>query len=165
MSKGLLVVERMVLESLVKGEKNIQDLGDDTNLSQNLLSGIASTLVMRGIIRFKRGKYSLNLEEKGWVSEINAEECVKEEVKELFISLVNHYYADREKIQAGLKVQKVYMSESDEKIFNSLLYNLESFVKSLRENKKCAGKTCEQKVVMWGHSTYEGLLGSMLGAC
>ena len=163
MSKGLLIVERIVLESLANNEKNVSELEFDTNLSSHLLGNIVSTLVLRGILNFKRGKYFINRENMSWIKEINSHDSVKEEVKELFISLVNQYYDHDKKKETGLKVQKVYMDQSEELIFNSLLYNLESFVKGLRANKKNSGKTCEQKVVMWGHSTYGSILDSMIG--
>ncbi len=170
-TKGLLVVERILLESIAKGPKDIQELSVDTELSGNLLRNIVPHLLMKNIVKFHNGKYQLNTESKSeWLKIINSSDNVKEEVKDLFISLVNTYF-NQEKRPAndklGLKMKKVYLTPSEEKLYNSYLYNLEEFIKGVENDRKLNpinSKVSEKKVIIWGHSNYSSLVDGILEA-
>ena len=58
---GLLIIERIVLESLEKREKVLSDLVLDTKLDHNLVKNIVYHLINRGIVKIESGGiYSLN---------------------------------------------------------------------------------------------------------
>lgn len=173
MLEGLLVVERMVLESLSRKPKNLQEIILDTGLDEALLKNIVPFFLMENMVRYEKGIYSLNMKEsEKWMDKINQREHLKEEVKELFTSLVNQYFnemkAKEEKLsEVDLKVRKVWLTSSEEKILNSYIKNIESFIKSIEEDRKrqpVKERLCEKKVFIWGQSDYSHLARGVLEA-
>ncbi len=172
MKDGLLMIERIVIESLSKKEKNIQELEIDTNLSHSLLLNILPNLLMRNMIRYLRGTYSIDKESAlKWLSEVNSKENIKEEVKELFTSLVNQYFKkdlDKQKsLGPQLKMQKMWLTRDEDILLKSHMAGLESFftsVKQARTQNPQREKTCEQRIVIWGLSQYSDLVDGALRA-
>lgn len=172
MKTGLLILERIVLESVAKKEKNLEELSIDTNLEHALLLNILPNLLMRNILKYQRGTYSIDKEQSLlWLTGINKDENLKEETKELFTSLVNQYFKKDIEIQSKksstLKVQKVWLTKDEEVILNGHMINLENFfigVKNMRKINPIREKTHEQKVVIWGISQYSNLVHGILEA-
>lgn len=172
MKDGLLLIERIVIESLSKKEKNIQEIEVDTNLSHGILLNILPNLLMRNMIRYKAGIYSLDKENCfSWLSEVNKRENVKEEAKELFISLVNQYFKkdlpSASSSGAQLKIQKMWLTREEEMILKSHMATLEGFFQGVKESRLYRPqkeKTCEQRVVIWGLSHYSDLVEGVLKA-
>jgi hypothetical protein len=173
MNHGLLMIERIVIESLSKKEKNIVELEVDTGLSHALLLNILPNLLMKNIVLYQRGIYSLEqLNKETWLAEINKADHVKFEAKEMFTSLVNQYFeANGTKVKEGqvpqLKIQKIWLTESEEKILKSHLATLDGFFLGIKEARKynpLREKTSEQRVVIWGTSLYSDLIDGVLKA-
>ena len=171
MKDGLLLIERIVIESLSKKEKNIQEIEIDTNLSHGLLLNILPNLLMRNIVRYKTGIYSIDKDHCfEWLSAVNKKENVKEEAKEIFTSLVNQYFKkESPAAQNGpqLKIQKMWLTRDEEIILKSHMATLEGFfsgVKEARKHHPQREKTCEQRVVVWGFSHYSDLVEGVLQA-
>lgn len=172
MSEGLLMVERIVIESLSKKEKNIQEIELDTNLSHGLLLNIMPNLLMRNMIRYKSGIYSLDKEHAFlWLSEINKTENIKEEASEIFTSLVNQYFKNDEELKkpkvSQFKIQKMWLTKEEEMILKSHMSTLEGFFTGVKEARKYhpqREKTCEQRVVVWGITDYSDLIDGVLKA-
>jgi len=172
MKDGLLIIERIIVESLSKKERNMQEIIHDTNLDHSLLLNVLPNLLMKNMIRYKRGIYSIDKENCfQWLNEVNKTDNVKEEAKELFISLVNQYFQkDKEKKHAlppQLKIQKVWLTKDEEIILRSHMAGLECFfngIKAARKTKPEKEKTCEQRVVIWGLSQYSDLVDGVLQA-
>lgn len=89
------------------------------------------------------------------------------EVKELFLSLINHHFEELENRTCGLRMKKVYVSGRDEKILHAHFKNLHDFVENIEKYPMAGktGKTCEKKVIFWGQSDYGSLIESSLIAC
>ncbi|MBL6990296.1 MAG: hypothetical protein ISR65_10980 [Bacteriovoracaceae bacterium] len=159
MNKGLLVVERFILESLIGEAKNFDEIQKDTKLSQSLLSNTLSILLTRNIIRYRCGNYSINKsKENQWRPIINDTKNIQEEIKDLFISLINDYF-DEDQIGTLLRVRKVYLTPFEEKILKAHLSNLEEFVRNIEiEQRKPTNlktnKMHEKKLIFWGASNY-----------
>lgn len=169
MSSGLLIVERMVIESLGKKDRNIKELEFDTGLSHALLLNVLPSLIMKNIVQYAKGQYMIDQSKSAvWSKEINDVDNVKEEVKELFTSLVNQYFKKETKKELqDLKVKKVWLSRDEVMVLNSHLANLESFFHSIRQERKLKPqieKTHEQRVVVWGFSQYSDLIEGVLKA-
>jgi hypothetical protein len=170
MKNGLLIIERIIVESLSKKERNLQEIIQDTNLDHSLLLNVLPNLLMKNIVSYRRGTYFIDKENCfSWLSEVNKGDNVKEEVKDLFISLVNQYF-QKEKNHAvtpQLKIQKAWLTRDEEVILRSHMAGLESFfngVKASRKMKPEREKTCEQRVVIWGLSQYSDLVDGVLQA-
>lgn len=172
MKDGLLIIERIIVESLSKKERNLQEIIMDTNLDHALLLSVLPNLIMKNMVRYTRGIYSIEKENCfQWLSEINKEDYVKEEAKELFVSLVNHYFAKTQErkncVEPQLKIQKIWLTKDEEIVLRSHMACLESFftqVKASRKTRPEKEKTCEQRVVIWGHSQYSDLVDGVLQA-
>lgn len=172
MKDGLLMIERIVLESLSKKEKNIQEIEIDTNLSHGLLLNILPNLLMRNMIRYQRGTYSIDKDSCfSWLSEVNKKENIKEEAKELFTSLVNQYFrkdlVEQKSNGPQLKIQKVWLTRDEEILLRSHMAALDGFFQSIKEarlHNPQREKTCEQRVVIWGLSQYSDLVDGVLKA-
>jgi hypothetical protein len=172
MKNGLLIIERIIIESLSKKERNLQEIIIDTNLDHSLLLNVLPNLLMKNMIRYTRGTYSIEKENCFvWLNEVNRTDHIKEEAKELFISLVNQYFKnDLEKLPAikpQLKIQKVWLTRDEDLILRSHMHGLDGFftgVKASRRLKPEREKTCEQRVVIWGLSQYSDLVDGVLEA-
>lgn len=168
MKAGLLIVERIVIEALAKKDQNLEQLKLETGLGQNLLQNVLSLLLMKNIIHYQNNNYSLSKEIPAEsVEQIFSKEGFQVEAKELFSSLVNQYFDEEEKQKrvAGLRVQKIAMSESEFRLFCGHLNALESFMQSIKENRlkrPQLERVCDQKVVFWGHSNYRDLVGKVI---
>ena len=128
---------------------------------------------MKNMIRYNRGSYCLDKEKSfQWLSEVNKDDHVKEEVKELFTSLVNQYFAKEKEMKKlesrpQLKIKKVWLTKEEEVILRSHMAVLESFFAGIKESRKMKAqreKTYEQRVVIWGLSQYSDLIEGSLKA-
>lgn len=173
MKDGLLIIERIIIESLSKKERNLQEIILDTNLEHALLLNVLPNLLMKNIVRYCRGTYSIDKENCfQWLNEVNKSDNIKEEAKELFISLVNQYFSKdieekKRAVQPQLKIQKVWLTNDEEILLRSHMAGLECFfsgIKASRRSKPQKEKTCEQRVVIWGLSQYSDLVDGVLQA-
>lgn len=174
MKDGLLIIERIIVESLSKKERNLQEIILDTNLEHALLLNVLPNLIMKNMVRYTRGTYSIDKENCfQWLNEVNKDDHVKEEAKELFISLVNQYFMKsklnnkKATIEPQLKIQKVWLTREEEVLLRSHMAGLESFftgIKASRRLKPEREKTYEQRVVIWGLSQYSDLVDGVLRA-
>lgn len=168
MKNGLTMIERLVVESLVKKERNIQELELDTKLSHGILMNVLLELLMNGVIRYQKGLYSLEKENSfQWLNKVNQKENLKAETKEVANSLIDRYFAENNKVATELKVKKVWLTKEEEIVLNSHLINLESFfnqVKNARKLRPQKENTAEQRVILWGTSHYSELVEGILEA-
>jgi len=169
MNTGLLILERMIIESLSKKEKNIMELIHDTNLDQRILLNLLPSMILKKYLNYNRGQYSLNKENALlWKDTINSKENVKEEVKELFSTLVNQYFKEEIPEQGGhqqLKVQKVNLTKDELTTLKSHLLSIENFISDVRRrrlSKPTGEKTFEQKVLIMGYAPYDDLTRELL---
>lgn len=166
MKKNLTVIERFVLETLAKGARKFGQLNEETQIDYGLLNNILSELMMENMVAYSQGRYFLNPETQAtWLPLINSAEALGEEVKELLSTLVSDYFEQRNTV--ALKVQKIAMTQSEEKIFQSYLINLEKFVEDIKKERlrnPFQAKLQEQKVIVWGHAGYSTLVQNTLKA-
>ncbi|MCO4794699.1 MAG: hypothetical protein KC493_13355 [Bacteriovoracaceae bacterium] len=168
MKDGLLLVERIILESLSTGEKSLEELIKDTGLRKNLLLSLISNLYQDHIILREGNTYLLNEEnKKNWLPKVNSKESVRGEIKELFLTMVNNHFEDLEYRSCGLKMKKIHVNKRDEKILQAHFKNLHDFVENLEKypDKKAKSPTYEKKVIFWGQSDYGSLIETSLVAC
>ncbi|HLE10580.1 MAG: hypothetical protein A2504_14050 [Bdellovibrionales bacterium RIFOXYD12_FULL_39_22] len=165
---GLLVVERIILESLQKKGKNIFEIEIDTHLDHNLLANLLPNLVMKNIVTYKNGIYFLNNQEKhNWLVSINQEENIKEEIKDIFSGLISSYFKKEINERPCLKVKKIWLTAKEEKILDAHLHNLEEFVRNIDQDKgrdDTKNKLHEKRLIFWGYSTYSKVVSELLDA-
>lgn len=152
-SKSLLMIERMILESLQVSPKNVYELSVDTGLQMSLVSNVISNLLNDNFVSFNGRNYIVN--------DIQASRSMKSydqltELKELFVTMVNSSALGRGKI----KLQKVHLTKKEEAILGSYFINIETFIKNVKESrvsKKVQEATGEQRVFVWGEAFYKDL--------
>ena len=164
MKRDLLMIERIVLESLVEKKKNKIELLLDTRLNIELLDNILYDLEHDRLILQKEGCYHLNMDK---IVQISDKKQVKNELKELFVAWVNRFFSEEQKKSTCLKVKKVYMNDAEEILYNEHLNKLNRFLEQIKEisqKEKRQYLTAKKKVIFWGHGEYQGLVESSLNA-
>lgn len=167
---SLLVVERMVIESLGNSKKaqKIKDLSEDTGLSEGLIRSIVFHLTNKGITIAQQGQVSLNWQRKDeWIPMIKNQEGIKTEIKELFSALVNHNFSEHQeehKNERKIHLKKAWLSEYEHSLVQTKLRELDEFLDKISRQKKTNSKIKEQKVFIWGMSGYQTLVNELLHA-
>lgn len=153
MHKSLLAVERMVYENLVKCEKSMPELTRDTSLSIGLLRNVLNSLIVKGMIEYKRGTYGPTK-----TSLTTKDQC--DELVEMSQALAELKWNANDK-DSLLSLKKVYVEKEDEMILKSMMASIESFVRDLQlrqsQNPK-SHKVGERKVIMLGMGQYSRLV-------
>ncbi len=147
MTERLLLWDRMVLESLNLKEKNLDQLTLDTSIVPNILKNILGELIKKGIVSEQKGIYKI----KGDLNLI--EDAIKEEVKDIFNSMVSLFYKNK----SHIRLKKISLTQSEFEKFQMMLYSLEGFIEKIsKEDRK--KRLHEQRVIVWGHTKYAHLL-------
>lgn len=157
---NLMMIERMILESLEREAQNLGELKEDTGLDYGLLNCLLGVLLQKDLIVYNRGKYSLSLRSRN--GDFTDKVGVREEVREILHSLLQRHFSSEQ--SPCLKVRKVWMNEKDFTLFQAQLVNLERFIDSLKYNDKQNHKLQHQRVVVWGMSEYGDLMKEALKA-
>lgn len=143
------ILERMILESIRKSEKTIEQIQEDTAMESHICANVVQSLLAKSLVSTKSNKFTLN-------KNLNAQ--IIEELQNKKNQTVEMNALVRECIQGSLlrgestfQFMKVYMSEEEKKILNAMLYNIETFIDGLKKNK---GKTKDETFIFWGGDTY-----------
>ncbi len=156
---SLLTLERVILESIAKGCLFEGAISSDTGLHFSLVKSICNKLIKKGLVCRGAEGYSVLYNEFTWKN-INSRKYIKNEVEEVASEIVKSYFESN----GVLKLQKIYLSSSDEKILNSLLKNVEIFVENLKKEhlrNKNKYLTKDRKVLMWGFCDYGQILENL----
>lgn len=162
--KGLLSVERMVLESVFKGNCTISGISLDSGLSEMFVRTLLGNLKDYGLISYRKGQVEIAKNSEHF-KVINKKENLSIELKELFSSLVDNYYGKGNDVE--LKMQKIWLTDYEEKILKSMMQNIDNFIKSIRKDRLLRPEEeilAEQKVIFWGLDSYSSLIGRHLKA-
>ena len=166
MDQTILIIERIVIESLNKKAMSFERLVEQTSLNENLLQAVLGQLIQKGIIEFNHYEYKLNWELKEqWLPVVTNKEGAKAEIKELFASLVNHIY--QEESSAKLKMQKIYLNQREKEELDRRLADIDSFIQGIRNQRKVypvKENISQQQVVFYGSSEYRALVNDILAS-
>ncbi len=164
MSLGLLIIERMVLESLNNKEKTIMQLKEDTKINEILLWNIIKSLMERSMVKKHNGHYKINTSNiNNWLDKINNDNNKKEEIKELFVSLVNQYYSQHNN-DTKIHLKKVYLTPRDEERLELLISAINSFLDDVKNNqfRSSVNELSSKKIIFVGQSNYIDLVNNSL---
>ncbi len=166
MEKSLLVVERIVLESLEKGALELDELGLQCGLNKPLLQAVLFELINRGVVSYSGNEYCLDWKNReNWISLLKNKEGMKAEIKELFSSLVNRKYEEDE--ASNLKVQKIWLMPKEKEDLERRLKDIDYFIENIKESRKTrpvSEKVSQRQVLFYGSSRYDNLVQSILKA-
>jgi hypothetical protein len=145
-------IERYILESLNKGNQTLLDIHLDTELSPDHLENLLSGLESKGLCLNKSQKFYIenNLIEIPQVTQkiVEFSLIIKNSIKNALLF----------KRKQEFKLKKVYLNSQDEKIYQSMIYSLESF---LEEASKKKGRTSKEKIIFWGEKTYQNAISDL----
>ena len=164
MEKSLLVIERIVLESLERGALALEELESQSGLDGALLKAVIFELINRGFIHRNKGRYSLDWNNKqSWLPILKNKEGVKAEIKELFSSLVNRQYESES--NSTLRVQKIWLKPEEKEDLERRLKDIDFFIENIREKRRTrpvSEKVSQRQVLFYGSSQYDSLVDTIL---
>ena len=143
------VLERMILESINKSPKNLDAIKEDTGLDSELCLNVVYSLSAKNLIVTKAQKYAINSNLcEGIIAELKDSQNRAVELNMLVRECVKDTVMGK---GDSFGFKKVYMNQREKKLLKAMLYNLESFLDGLKENK---GKTKDETFVFWGKENY-----------
>ncbi len=149
---NLNIIERFVIESLQINKQNSKELQRQTNLNLLIIQNTLSNLIAKNLVITENKKYAINPNLNSRIKkELKNKYHIQAELSQIMNTVFN--LSSNEKKTFHLK--KFYLSERDEKIFNGLVYNIESFINSLETKSK---KTSNNKIFFWGGDNYENII-------
>ena len=150
-------IERMVLESLSKSKKDFLALSEDTKIDAKVLQSILEELITKSVICIQDTSYKINENlPESIIEQLKDQRNVIAEVSQILKTTMKD---NLKKSGCRFRLKKIYMDSEEEKIFKSLLLQVEGFLEGLDKKR---GKTCEQKVIFWGVNNYENISSSLL---
>ncbi len=166
MKKTVLIIERIVIESLESKGRHLKELEEYTGLENSLLKAVLHKLIEQGVLTYKSGVYELNwLQKDQWLPMVKDREGMKVEIKELFSSLVNLIF--NKEGNAMLKVKKVWLEPQEQDELSRRLKEIDHFLESIRNRrtiKPVKELTKGKQVLFYGVSSYEDLVDGLLKA-
>ena len=160
----LLFLERVILETLGRGKRELHKICQDCSVEKNVVENILYKFFNEKLILKNKEAFLLDFSKReDFLEEIKKKGNIKEELKELLNYFLNIFINSENKVQFGLK--KVWVGEKDEKMLelylskiDLLLKKAEASNKSNNSNKKLSLK----KVIFWGSCEYELLIKEAL---
>ncbi len=162
MKNNLTSIERMILESLSDYPKTLKEIVEDTGLNVVVAFNAINNLYFYKIIKTFNDTYSIDIVNLSkWKDTINNHSNVKMELKELVEGLVNNCLDNNKRKNTPMGLKKVWMDEKDEKTFQGLVKNLESFLSSLEQKPKKSFLK-HKKIIMWAQAKYGDVASTLL---
>ena len=151
---GLTATERIVLESIERGNTNLSQILVDTQLPLAPLQLLIQTLIIKGIISQQGKSITLNQHISQIIEdEVSSIQSRKWETKEILDSF--------NKTQDQIKMNKVYLTQKDEVIFKGLLRGIDEFIQKLPKAPSNIS-TAEHSVIFLGYEKYGSLIQRMI---
>lgn len=148
------LIERIIIESIYRKEKDFDDIYNDTNLPKTVIENCLMSLLSKNIIIKKLDRYYLNNNLSEEAIQAISSKTNKLNAKKLIMNeIIESSKGD------DLGFYKVSMSEKEEKILKGLFYNVEEFLKGLETNKEA--KTTDERIIFWGENTYGKVINNI----
>lgn len=160
MTDGISAIERIVIESLLREGKTVEQLAYDTQLPRTVTFNSLSHLMNKNLIITFNNIYFVN-RKIDWNGNINKNDNLKKESKELVQALVEEHFTKTDNSSGQLVIEKCWMNQTEINIFKSMLLNIEQFLKNLAVDS-LDDSNKRQQIIFWGHSNYSLLANSLL---
>ena len=155
----LLFLERVILETLGRGKRELNKICQDCSVERNIVENILFKFFNEKLILKNKEDFSLDFSKReDFLEEIKKKGNIKEELKELLNYFLNIFINSENKVQFGLK--KVWVEEKDEKMLELYLSKIDLLLKKAEASNKSNNgnkKLSLKKVIFWGYCEY-GLL-------
>ena len=142
---GLLIEERLIIESLEKEAMDIIKLVRETELSPTLIWNILEGLMSEGFIKREKNNFMLSKNDSFKTFMKRAEEEIHLEALEIIESAIHQKIEEK---ADSFALHKVNLSPLEEKILASIFDQVLTFIRERQKEQK--GRIVDQKVVFWG---------------
>lgn len=162
----LLFLERVILEALERGKRELLKIADDCNIQKVVIENTINKFSKKELIIKDKDKFQLNLKnQKDFLNEIKKKKNIKEELNELMSYFLNLFISDGNNIKFGLK--KVWISHDDEKIIDFHLSQIDELLKRIEVSNLSLKNSYDKKIIMkkvmfWGYCDYKYLIKEAL---
>jgi hypothetical protein len=155
--KGLSTLERIILEALGNKELVYQDIVFQTGLHENICFNILQSLVIRNLIITNGIYYRISDHISPLLmEEMNSLISKQAESLELIEAVIEKKYG------SIFRLQKIALTQRDEKLFLAMLSNLESFLVDCHKKNQKEIPLKERKVIFWGLGEIHFLMDQLL---
>lgn len=149
---NITLLDRMIINSVSKKNRNIQAIATDTNLSCDIIKIVLEDLLIKNIFTLKASEYFINQYlNTDQVKGINSKDSIDVEKIQIAKSAL--------KKEAGFNLEKFALSKKDEVIFEGMLKSLKMFIDS---SKIKDATTKEENLFFWGQNNYSDIVNSTL---
>ena len=162
----LLFLERVILEALERGKRELLKIADDCNIQKVVIENTINKFSKKELIIKDKDKFQLNLKnQQDFLNEIKKKKNIKEELNELMSYFLNLFISDGNNIKFGLK--KVWISHDDEKIIDFHLSQIDELLKRIEVSNLSLKNSYDKKIIMkkvmfWGYCDYKYLIKEAL---
>lgn len=159
----LTIVDRIILETLQQQTLTLFELETCTGLPDYVLKPALQSLVLVGFVRINESEYCLNKSEVlNAKNDLNSPEQIELELELELVEIVQTCIQNKlAKKQNSFNLKKVYLDSREEKIYQGLIYNLNSFLSSIKTKNT---STKDKKIIFWGEDTYENITNSIINS-
>jgi hypothetical protein len=155
--KGLTSIERIIVESIEDEQLPLKEIVNKSGLQEGVSFNTLQVLLIRGIIKFEKGLYSLNQYIPHNINEeINGSVAKKSEFLEIVEALVGT------KTDKILCFKKIALDQRDEKIFKAMLWNLESFLKDAHQKSRSHIPVKNRKIIFWALGDVQKVVSELI---
>ncbi len=155
--KGLTSIERNILETVHNKKASYEQIQEETGIMENVCFNVLQSLVERKVLKTDGAFYFLSPEiPKDFFLKINSQEALMAESLEYIEAIIGR------RDMNSFKFKKFVMDERDEKIFNAMLFNLESFIKESHSKVSKISFNKDHKVIFWGMGDVKTLTAQMI---
>jgi len=153
MEFNITYLERLVLETLSKSDKDIRALEQELKLRKQIIFNVLSALIAKNLVLIKENKYLLNHNlNKEILTELKDKDNLVVEYSNIIkTNIKESIHNDKSNC---FMYKKVFMDASDYAVLKGLLYNVESFVNSLQGKQSHNPK---QHIIFWGEDKVEAI--------
>jgi len=154
---NLNLIERLVIDSLLKTKKTTYQLMHDTSLSEIVLNNTIMSLLAKSFIKQELETFKVNQSGiQSIMDAINSETSLIAEREILTQSIIRNNKND----PSNFRVHKVFMTEKEETIFNGLIYNLNEFLSTLKSDQEELTKN--EKIIIIAKENYENIINTLI---
>lgn len=143
--------DRAIIHYLTNKEANLFELRDNFKVDLEVLNNVIQKLVSLNIIIINENKLSINKHlSKDQIKSVNNRDAKFVEYSYIVKKTISQSLQEKAKMQ----VKKFSLSSTDYAILQSMLKNIESFIKENNQSKSNIEST---KVFFWGENNYENI--------
>jgi len=166
--RGLLVIERAVLEALSYKAMRVLELVKDTGLPFEVIQKVLINMKQCGALKEDgHGVFELNKENALELIDQQNEQSQRNEIEDLINGIIGAHFNPLDKTKSSLfRLKKFWLTELETKLLQAHLSNLDQFFQQItegrRKNNQEAHELKNKQVVFWGNLDYGRLLKNSL---